>query len=377
MTKEKSVMPVQHGLDIIPDGTLQTIWFEEPRRCNLACSYCFAHGGEALDLDNILSEDTYMKMLEEAKSIGVKSVGIPGAGEPFFSKNRELTLKLLDKCEELDLYTTIFTTGEFITEELADILKEKAVELMVKCNSLDPKTQDAFVSDPKRNKIRTGYGQKRNDALDLLMEKGFNEPSEFQGKKRESRMAIVTSIMTGLDDRPSNYDEMADLLRYARDRNIIFDCDSVLERGRGATCKLNPGDKMILEKQKELQKIDREEYGKIWEISQSYIGTVCNRYGHHLYVSESGKIRPCIGAMGVDLGNIKTSTLTEAWNRPEMQIIRDRNYKGKCGDECANFEEKKCNSCLGRRTEWLNNDYLLKHGHVKTIGCWNFSAKEK
>ncbi|MFC1801534.1 radical SAM protein [Nanoarchaeota archaeon] len=374
MKSKKSVMPVQDGLGRGADGsTLETLWFELPSYCNLACTYCFANGGESINVDDLISEEKYTEMLDEAKSLGVKSVGIPGAGEPFVGKNIDLTMKLLEMCKDRGFYTTIFTTGEFITEELADKLFEMPVELMIKCNSLDPDVQNTFVSDPARDRTITHYGQKRNEVLDMLIEKGFNKP--FQ--KRKSRLAIVTSIMTGLKGGPSNYDEMADLLRYARDRNIIFDCDSVLERGRGAGCKLITSDQMIKDKQLELQKIDRKEYGKEWEISQSYIGTVCDRFAHHMYVNQSGKIRPCIGAMDVKLGNIKTTTLAEAWDRPEMQIIRNRNYKGKCGDECANFEEKKCNSCLGRRTDELNNDYLLEHGHVKTIGCWNFKQKEK
>ena len=92
--------------------------------------------------------------------------------------------------------------------------------------------------------------------------------------------------------------------------------------------------------------------------------------------------------MDVNLGNAKETNLEQAWNSQEMQIIRSRNYKGKCGDECANFSEideertaeagtikHKCNSCLGRRTENLTNESLLKNGYVSTIGCWNHRPK--
>jgi hypothetical protein len=115
-----------------------------------------------------------------------------------------------------------------------------------------------------------------------------------------------------------------------------------------------------------------------------------------MYINQYGDIRPCIGAMDVNLGNIREgTTLEQAWDTPEMQIIRSRNYKGKCGDECANFAEideertaeagtikHKCNSCLGRRTgtqiidgkekSILTNKYLLEKGCVPTVGCWNF-----
>ena len=136
-------------------------------------------------------------------------------------------------------------------------------------------------------------------------------------------------------------------------------------------------------------RIEREEFGIEWELSQSYIGTVCDRFSYHLYIDQYGDIRPCIGAMDVKLGNVKEVHLIDAWNSEAMKIIRARNYRGKCL-ECLNFNEVdetatkeagctkyKCNSCLGRRTEGLTTDLLLEKGYVSTIGCWNHRTKQK
>lgn len=362
---------VQHGLERQDTGHLQSLWIELPAYCNLACSYCYAEGGRIAHLDQLLSKETYVSLLKQAKAAGVDSIGIPGAGEPFHRCNMELTMRILHKCAELGMFVTLFTTGEFITWELAQELYELPVELMLKGNSLDPDKQDAFVSNPKIGQIRKGYGQKRNNCIELLMRVGFNKETKEYG--RRSRMALVTSIMTSEDDGPSNYDEMADILRYCRKRNIIFDCDSVLKQGRGANCSMCTGDQEIKQKLLELQRIDRAEFPKYpkWELSQSYVGTVCDRFRHHLYVNQYGEIRPCIGAMDVKLGNIREVTLTEAWSRPEMVIIRNRCYGGVCGTKCQNFAEGKCNSCLGRRAVDLTNESLLEKGFVDTIGCWN------
>ncbi len=372
------------------DGTtLKNIWLELPGYCNLACSYCYAEGGKPKNIENLLSWNDYVLLLEQAKTMGVEDVGIPGAGEPLLSRNRDLTFRVLEKCRDLGFYITLFTTGEWIDEEISDRLYELPVEVMIKGNSLKPEIQDAFVSDPKRRRIVKGYGQKRNETLELLMRKGFNDEERCMEKYgRKSRMALVTSIMTSCGDGPTNYYEMADLLRFCRENNIIFDVDSILKRGRGATCDLCEEDQRLKIKLQELQGIDEKEYGNRWELSQSYIGTVCDRFSYHMYINQYGDIRPCIGAMDVNLGNIKSTTLAEAWNSQEMQIIRSRNYRGKCGDECANFSEidedrtkeagttkYKCNSCLGRRTENLTNESLLKKGYVSTIGCWNHRPK--
>lgn len=54
--------------------------------------------------------------------MGVEDVGIPGAGEPLLPRNRKLTFKILEKCKDLGFYVTLFTTGEFINEEIANRL---------------------------------------------------------------------------------------------------------------------------------------------------------------------------------------------------------------------------------------------------------------
>jgi len=124
------------------------------------------------------------------------------------------------------------------------------------------------------------------------------------------------------------------------------------------------------------QKLDQEEFGNNWPITQSYVGgPICDRHHHHLYITQYGEILPCIGATGVSLGNIRTTTLQKAWDSREMNLIRSRSYIGKCGSECANFADGKCNSCLGRRTINLTNQNLIVKGAVETIGCWNFRQR--
>lgn len=381
MNMKISKSSVQHGLERKNTGALQSLWIEVPGWCNLACSYCYASGGKPERVNDLMAVEDYERILDEAAAMGADSIGVPGAGEPLIKKNLELTLRILRGCRDRGMFVTLFTTGEFMDEPLAKELLNLPVELMIKCNSLDPKVQDKFVSNPALGKRgrRRGYGAKRNRALELLMSLGFNHPTKWLEKYgRPSRLAIVTSIMSSSGSGPSNYEEMAALLRFAREHNFVFDVDSVLKRGRGATCNLCEEDTRLKAKLLELQAIDREEFGKDWPLSQSYIGTVCDRYMHHLYIDQYGDIRPCIGAMDVNLGNIRRGTsLEEAWGSQEMSIVRRRQYRGKCA-ECLNFREVDpktgkffCNSCLGRRTVNLTNESLRTNGFVETTGCWN------
>lgn len=362
---------VQHGLQRVNTGRLQSLWIELPGYCNLKCSYCYACGGEKLQSSRLLSRKQYTSILDQAQTMGVDSIGIPGAGEPFVPANFKLTMWFLRECASRDIFVTLFSTGQFITADLAQELYDLPVEIMLKGNSLDPATQDLFVS-PKEGRQIEGYGKARNRAIKILRKAGFTNEAACRAKfGRKSRLALVTSIMTSEDKGPSNYSEMAEILRYCRKRNIIFDCDSVLKRGRGANCTLCAADQEIKAKLLELQAIDAKEFKNYWELSQSYVGTVCDRYMHHMYISQYGVIRPCIGATSVQLGNIKRKTLNEAWNSLEMRVIRSRQYGGTCGTDCRNFAEGKCNSCLGRRAKNLSNYTLRKHGTINTIGCWN------
>jgi len=374
-----SAKAVQHGLERKNTGKLQSLWIELPGYCNLACSYCYAKGGEVLDHDRLLDWVDYEAILYQAKEAGVDSIGIPGAGEPFIGKNKELTIKFIEKCAELGIYATVFTTGEFIDNELAEKLYELPVELMIKCNTLNPEKQDRFVSNPKIGRNIHGYGEKRNQAIRLLMEEGFNDQEKCMEKfGRKSRMALVTSIMTNKDHDLSNLEDMNEIQSFCRENNIILDVDSVLKRGRGVTCDLHTEDEELRGKLIELQTIDREQYGIEWQLSQSYIGTVCDRYMHHMYVTQYGEICPCVGCEGkLILGNTREiNALEEIWDSPVMQTIRNREYSGKCS-ECNNFKCHECNSCLGRRMkEGQTKEVIEENGTIEMIGCWNFTEFE-
>lgn len=349
-------------------GELRSIWVEIPAWCDLYCPYCFA-GTKKIDRDsNNLSPDEYRGLLKNFAELGGKDVGIPGSGEPFHHdeqmevSNCDLIFHILDCCKEFGLCLTIFTTGHWIDLALAKRLLEYDVVLLLKYNSIDEDIQNALVGINSKNPT-LNYARERDHALILLMALGFNQPAF--GKN--SRLGIVTSVMN------ANKDELPLLIRFARRHNLIFDCDTILERGRGKVfgdSGGSPSDKEMIDIFQRLQQIDAEEFGNKWDISRSYIGTCCDRFRHHLYISKTGDVHPCVGATSVHLGNLRTSDLQHCWDQSAMQIIRNHAYKGKCSD-CLNFKEEKCFSCLGRCTVNLNEKEINKLGYVQTKGCWN------
>jgi MoaA/NifB/PqqE/SkfB family radical SAM enzyme len=311
------------------------------------------------------------------KEIVRGKVAIPGAGEPFHPRNRALVLALIRSANACGLHMTIFTTGHWIDEALAAELVPLDVVLLVKRNSSKRDVQNALVGMPADH----SFFEKREAALRLLIDLGFNKPFGKPGSAdyQETRLGVVTSIMR------QNIDELGDLLRFARKNNIIFDCDTILERGRGGICRQRLTDEMTEEGFKILQRLDKREFQREWEISSTYVGTACDRYRHHLYVDRRGFIYPCVGCMAdeehnidpIILGNIKEGphALIEAWHSPIMaKVIRPWHYEGPCKN-CTKPEKGVCFSCLGRFRDSLRTLTRDSTEPIFTIGCWNQSRR--
>ncbi len=323
---------------------LNELWLEVGIDCDLNCSYCFNEAGGVRKEQGTLDINDYFGLLKQFKETGGGTVGIPGAGEPLVKSNLETTLRILDFCGKNELHLVLFTNAQQMEDDLVSRLNQDHVSLMVKYNSSKPEIQD------KLARVR-GYTERRERSLQKLLKNGFNH---------DSRLGFVTSIMD------VNYDEIPDIFRYCRDNQIIPDFDTVLEQGRGAKCGLSGEDENIKRMFELLQKIDRNEYGIEWNVSPTYVAGCCDRYKQHLYVTRFGDVSPCIGASlkGVKLGNVRNNSLVELWKSPLMIKIKDKDYTGECL-ECKNYQEEKCNSCLGRYTNRIDEEV------INTIGCWN------
>jgi len=173
-----------------------------------------------------------------------------------------------------------------------------------------------------------------------------------------------------------NYQEMKELLIYARENNIEFDADTILSRGRGKDCKCKfdisdkTQDSQMLATLKKLQKLDREKYDNNWLLTSTYVGSEpCTRFDHHLYIKRNGEVSPCVGSPQIVYGNTKESTLKELWESSASKIIRKHDVEGACAG-CKNYQENTCYSCLARSTdENFTQENLLKTGKINTVGC--------
>lgn len=345
------------------------MWIEIPAFCHLSCAYCYAGSGRAArkKAPGALSAAEYRDLINAFADAGGKDLAIPGRGEPFHPANEALVRGIIELADRRGIGTTIFTTGETLlytkdggkgspyarrpNTELIDFLVTKKVALFIKCNSRKSAVQDRLVD-------MEGYSRRRDEAIDLLV-RGY-------GLNRHGRIGIVTSVMA------ANEKEILELYEYAAGNGIFFDCDTILPLGRGKSFNESSGvpDDRYRAISAELcrrRKITTHPGG-------TYVGGVCDRIRHHLYVDLFGKVYPCLGARGrIPLGSVRERPLADIWGsriRQKLRTERFTVFTGVCS-RCANFHSGECYSCLGRAVEKVHMDAGRGEITLETRGCFN------
>ncbi len=389
MNKNEFILERHYGkqakshYDLNAGKSLKSLWFEIPEYCHLYCDYCFASTNSDSNRNhltkrtssNYLDWEKYDELLREFAGLGGEFIGIPGKGEPFHPLNIELTKKILLLAKELKLKTTIFTTGETIffkptysgknelslnvepDYSLMKFLEDKDVVLLIKFNSENEEIQDKIVHTKNYTKLRAR-------AIDLLVENGFN-----QGNM--PKLGIVTSILK------DNYNDILPLYeKYRLEKGFIFDCDTILPRGRGEKY-YNREDNLTYKELNEIFKKLKDKGAILTCQGGTYVGVACDRVLHHLYVSLTGDVYPCIGCFenyskdSFLLGNIKHQTIKVLWDNPKRIKLREKTreaFTGVCYN-CQNFEDNTCYSCLGRCvSKVVSSDYDII---IDTHGCTN------
>ena len=369
-TINESHFGVKAHEDLGSSRELRSLWIEIPDYCHLQCDYCFASTRRGHPHHSVgqIDDQQYLKLLDDFRASGGLYLGIPGNGEPFHPHNRPLVMRILHHATDLGLSTTVFTTGDSIffglnggdygtsvngepDFSLARELLTLNVILLLKYNSARPEVQDLLVK-------QKGYTEARSRAMNWLIELGFSS---------DHRLGIVTSIL------PENKNEIVDLYHYADRNKLIFDCDTILPRGRGAEWKKHHDTISQTEYREIYERLSHASGGKMAS-GGSYIGVACDRVRHHLYVDIKGDVFPCIGCVGEDrklkIGNIRETSLNNLWGHWLRAKLRE-NLKGVMKGPCARCEnfEKSCWSCLGRMVKQMviaDDDITML-----TRGCFN------
>lgn len=384
MNTNSSILSLQHSdqisIDSYKDGKkLKSLWLSIPAYCHLKCPYCFASTNAHDKKIEILSKEQYENIIRDFAALGGEFIGIPGDGEPFHPSCWELVQFILTLCNELRIKVALFTTGDLIffdvkgketkpNYEKIEFIKDKDVVLLIKYNHSNGEIQNRLVGGK-----HSTYTELRERALDILIDQyHFNDAK---------RIGLVTSVMreNAEKEEPNGKLEIINIYERTKRQNLIFDCDTILELGRGKTFTTRENGVLS---QVDLEKVFRKlsDAGAVG-LNQggTYVGnTCCDRILHHLYIKSNGDVFPCIGCSREDLfsdmklGNIKTNSLEENWRHPFRRKLAEKRHEtliGVCAD-CENFKTEKCYSCLGRCI--ISDEYgspINNHDPITTVGC--------
>lgn len=247
----------------LPDGTyrLITIDIDFGVKCSLGCPHCFQSNQLPYKFKKQLSWEETIKIIDQAKDLGLKYVKILGAGEPF--ENTKF-LDFLIELDKRDIHTAIFTKGHVIgsdelvkqyfgergiytSEELVDRLYKLKTSILLGFNSFDEEIQNTSVGVGRRHKL-SNYVELRDRALFLLTERGF---SKFQANI-PTRLSLVVAPF-----KPENVDGVFDIYKWGNLRNIYVAACPTTSSGNG---------------HKELSREERKDFkAYIEQVKQTYI----------------------------------------------------------------------------------------------------------
>lgn len=279
---------------------LLTAQIELSNLCDLKCEYCFREEkgfGKRHRLPEEISVEETKKIIDNVASLGCKAINVIGAGEPTVDPALG---EILHYISDKGIIPILATHGARIDEGLANVLEETNSSVVIKVNSFNSELQDKMVG-------RIGYSEKRNNALNLLIEKGFNSPSD----KSQTRLAINSVVCR------ANKDEALSIFRYCRENNIMPIMGTFIPAGKTKDrTDMEISMQEFLDLSRDVRKIDEEEFGIKYERLLPYLGGVpCTQCGKaSMYVTILGDIYECPGQLK-KYGNVKETSIKDAFAR--------------------------------------------------------------
>ncbi len=323
---------------------LLSMEIEFSRACNFRCSYCYVE--DRSKSEDELSREEIRDVILQAKALGARKIIILG-GEPSIYPHLIEMIRFLGQ-EKLEV--EMFTNGSGIDRELAQVLAEEKVRVVLKSNSQDEALQDRLAG-------KKGAYQIIKKALATLKEAGY--PSE------DLFLAVSTVICK------QNIKELPSMWKWLRTENIepyfevITPQANVLENSW-----LNVEPFELKDLFFKLSEIDQQVFSRKWEPQPPLVGNKCMRHQVSCLVTATGDVMPCVGVT-IPLDNIRNNSLGSILKNSE-EIRNLKNYREKIKGKCRNCEKaSECYGCRGAAYQ-LTGDYL-----ASDPTCWRNSSCEK
>ena len=316
---------------------LLSMEIEFSRICNFRCSYCYVP--DRSECRNELSREEIKDIILQAKALGARKIIILG-GEPSIYPHLVEMLRFLGR-EGLEI--EMFTNGSGIDSDLAAVLAEEKVRVVLKLNSRDEATQDRLAG-------KKGAFQIINTALATLREAGYPSPDQF--------LAISTVICR------QNIKELPAIWQWLREENIEPYFEVITPQANALdNIWLSVDSSELKELFTGLSAMDRERFGRDWEPQPPLVGNKCMRHQVSCVVTATGDVTPCVGVT-IALDNIRNNKLAHILKHSEV-INNLKNYRTMIKGVCRTCEKaEECYGCRGAAYQ-MTGDYL-----ASDPTCW-------
>lgn len=262
-------------------------------RCNLLCPMCPRTGADYPNAD--LPDDLVYQTLDQAAALGTEHVLLFGLGEPFMDRR---IFDILRYCRARGLGTTISTNGAFLdADRRARLLDAGCDHLTI---SIDGATEETY------QQYRVG------GHFDRIV--GYARALAEEKRARRSPMTLVVQFIR----MQKNLHEEDDFVRFWRGVRGV-DLVRVKEEDVGLP---------------EHAMYDGDGRQRANPCHVLWRGPFCVRYTGDVYPCShmaTGGARP--------LGNVRSASLGELWNSPEMLRLRALHAAGR------HMEDSFCADC--------------------------------
>jgi MoaA/NifB/PqqE/SkfB family radical SAM enzyme len=316
-------------------GKLLMLDLDFGRFCSLHCPTCFRRESLVDDIEEgDLTYDELIRIIDDARGLGLESVKICGVGEP--TENSRF-LEFIRDMTSRDVGVAVFTKGQVLgsderasqfnrkyginsAHELCEVLYRLKVSFMLGFQSFDTDIQDQMFG-------KEGHTLVRNRALENLVNAGFNSTSP-------TRLAFCNAPFTR-----ETYNEAFGVYVYARERNIYPVTAVLMTSGKQIDCTFLQKHDLTAK-----EKIDlwvriyswNIEHGlqnlkQIREDGVSCLpgGHPCNQLARGLYITAKGNVVGCPGFVDIQ-GNVRDQSIGEIWKNSTTRKIASERFNCGC-----------------------------------------------
>lgn len=330
--------------EAVRGGRLLSMEIEFNSVCNFRCVYCYA--SENGRRQNEMTTEEFRDVITQAKELGARKIIVLG-GEPMLYPH---ILDMIRFIRGLDMDIELFTNGTGMSPEMAKIMYDLHVRVVLKMNTFDEKLQDTLSG-------RKGAYTQIHDAFKHLKEAGYPSADRFMG---------VSTIIC-----QQNIDELPKMWVWLRDQGIAPYFEMITPQGGAReNIALDIDIKQAEDFFKKISELDRTKYDHHWDPRPPLVGGICLRHQYSCAVSSEGHVQPCVGVT-IPIGNVRKQKLADILK--DSEVVQDlKRYqtmiKGPCGD-CEHLKE--CYGCRGAAYQ-LTGDYLASDPL-----CWKNLDKKK